>query len=156
MGESTVKMTTHKQIPKKIRQQVYEKYNGHCAYCGRKITLKEMQVDHVYSVYHAELNKKGKAVGVEDSKGDPKYLKEKAAHVNDIDNLMPACRQCNFYKGAMDIEAFRSQLETALFYNATNTFQFRLAERYGLVKPTPHHIEFYFEKEKSNDHENYA
>lgn len=24
----------HKPIPKAIRQQVYEKFGGHCAYCG--------------------------------------------------------------------------------------------------------------------------
>lgn len=154
MKEVTVKMSTHKKIPKKIREQVYEKYNGHCAYCGRKLTLKEMQVDHIYSVCHAELNEKGKVVDVGDIKDgeyDPEYLKEKASHVNDIDNLMPACRQCNFYKGAMNIEAFRNQLETTLFYNTIDTFQFCLAERYGLVKATPHHIRFYFEK--SDDHE---
>lgn len=144
-------MSAHKQISKQIRQQVYDKYGGHCAYCGRKLTLKEMQVDHVYSVYHAELNEKGKAVDVEDSKGDPESLKEKAAHVNDIDNLMPACRQCNFYKGAMDIETFRNQLETTLLGNTIKTFQFRLAERYGLVQATPHHIRFYFEKESGGE-----
>jgi hypothetical protein len=25
---------SRKQIAQKIRKQVYEKYNGHCAYCG--------------------------------------------------------------------------------------------------------------------------
>lgn len=144
-------MSAHKQISKQIRQQVYDKYGGHCAYCGRKLTLKEMQVDHVYSVYHAELNEKGKAVDVDDIKGDLESLKEKAAHVNDIDNLMPACRQCNFYKGAMDIETFRNQLETTLLGNTIKTFQFRLAERYGLVQATPHHVRFYFEKESGGE-----
>lgn len=26
-----------KPIQKKIREQVYKKYNGHCAYCGCKL-----------------------------------------------------------------------------------------------------------------------
>lgn len=68
--------------------------------------------------------------------------------INSINNLMPACRQCNFYKGTMDIESFRNQLETTLFHNTIDTFQFRLAERYGLVKATPHHTRFYFENRK--------
>ncbi|MCI5852291.1 MAG: HNH endonuclease [Clostridiales bacterium] len=34
-------------IPKHIRQQVYEKYGGHCAYCGKALEYKEMQVDHL-------------------------------------------------------------------------------------------------------------
>lgn len=29
------------------RKAVYAKYNGHCAYCGRKIEYKDMQVDHL-------------------------------------------------------------------------------------------------------------
>ena len=28
------------------RQDVLEKYNNHCAYCGKEIDLKSMQVDH--------------------------------------------------------------------------------------------------------------
>lgn len=40
----------HKPISKRIRELVYAKYNGHCAYCGSEITLKDMQVDHIKSV----------------------------------------------------------------------------------------------------------
>ena len=32
------------KIPKKIRELVYAKCNGHCAYCGREIAYKDMQV----------------------------------------------------------------------------------------------------------------
>ena len=34
-------------MTKKLRIRVYEKYNGHCAYCGRAIQYKVMQVDHI-------------------------------------------------------------------------------------------------------------
>lgn len=30
-----------------IRQAVYAKYNGHCAYCGCEIDYNDMQVDHI-------------------------------------------------------------------------------------------------------------
>lgn len=33
-------------ISKSKREAVYRKHNGHCAYCGRKISYKDMQVDH--------------------------------------------------------------------------------------------------------------
>lgn len=33
-------------ISKKKRMIVYEKYDGHCAYCGEKIAYEDMQVDH--------------------------------------------------------------------------------------------------------------
>ncbi len=34
------------------RQQVYDKCDGHCAYCGVEITLKQMQVDHIQPHWH--------------------------------------------------------------------------------------------------------
>ena len=34
-------------ISKKTREIVYNKYNGHCAYCGCEIEMKDMQVDHI-------------------------------------------------------------------------------------------------------------
>ena len=44
-------MSKHKPIQKKIREKVYQKYNGHCAYCGCELEYKDMQVDHIKSVY---------------------------------------------------------------------------------------------------------
>lgn len=120
-----------RRIPKKIRQQVYEKYNGHCAYCGCELKYEDMQVDHIESVARAEWSKKEVN--------------------NDIDNLMPSCRQCNFYKGVCDIEGFRRELENILTYSVKKPFQFRLAEKYGIVQYTPHKIEFYFEKCERGD-----
>lgn len=73
-----------KSIPKKVRQKVYEKYDGHCAYCGKKLEYKDMQVDHIKSHY------------LDGS--------------DELENYNPSCRQCNFYKGTMDIEDFRVQL----------------------------------------------
>lgn len=35
-------------ISKKTREAVYQKYAGHCAYCGRPIAYKDMQVDKTY------------------------------------------------------------------------------------------------------------
>lgn len=34
-------------ISKKVRQLVYDKCGGHCAYCGKEIAYKDMQVDHI-------------------------------------------------------------------------------------------------------------
>ena len=38
-------------MTKAIREKVYQKYNGRCAYCGYKITLKEIQVDGFMMLY---------------------------------------------------------------------------------------------------------
>lgn len=83
-------MSKHKPITKKIRIKVWEKYNHHCAYCGCKLEYKDMQVDHIDSVYvHCD------------------YKKENTLdEINDIDNLMPSCKQCNLYKSTFDLETF--------------------------------------------------
>ena len=39
-----------KPLKKLEREQVYLKYNGHCAYCGKNIAYKDMQVDHLVPV----------------------------------------------------------------------------------------------------------
>lgn len=31
---------------KRLRELVYQKFDCHCAYCGKKLELKDMQVDH--------------------------------------------------------------------------------------------------------------
>ncbi len=111
-----------KPIPKKIREQVYKKYNGHCAYCGCEIEYKDMQVDHVISVYG-------------------KYGS------NDLDNLMPTCRMCNFYKSTYSLDDFRKNLET-LHERLQKTFIYRLALKYGLVVEIKKEVIFYFEDYK--------
>lgn len=35
-----------RRLGKSERQEVYQKCNGHCAYCGMGIDYKDMQVDH--------------------------------------------------------------------------------------------------------------
>ena len=115
---------TRKPIPKDVRKQVYEKCNGHCAYCGCKLDYNDMQVDHVISVC---------------GNGD-----------NNIDNLLPSCRMCNFYKGIADIEYFRKRLET-LHERLQKPFIYRLALKYGLITEHKDKIVFYFEKEQNND-----
>lgn len=81
-------MSKHKPIPKKMRLSLYEKYNHKCAYCGCDLEYKDMQVDHIKSVY---ANTDFKQVMAEEE-------------MYAVDNLLPTCRQCNFYKSSMDLE----------------------------------------------------
>lgn len=109
-----------KPIPKPVRFKVYEKYNGHCAYCGCELELKDMQVDHIESVYWYN-------------------------GANDIENYNPACRMCNFYKSTMPIEDFRKQLGK-LTSGLKDIFAYRLAKKYGLIQEVEKPVKFYFEK----------
>lgn len=113
-------MSGRKPIPKHIRQKVYEKYNGHCAYCGCELDYKDMQVDHISSVYWHN--------------GE-----------NSIENYNPACRMCNFYKSTYTIEKFRENLQT-LHERLEKNFIYRLAKKYGIVTEHSEKVEFYFEK----------
>lgn len=109
-----------KAISKSDRLKVYEKYNGHCAYCGCQIEYKDMQVDHMVSVYWY-------------------------GGSNEFSNYMPACRACNFYKSSMTLEKFREQLQT-LTDRLKREFIYKLALKYGLVKESNEPVKFYFEK----------
>ena len=77
-------------INKAKREAVYNKYDGHCAYCGREIEYKDMQVDHFQPL---------RACSIDDTGTD------------DLSNLMPSCRMCNHYKRANSLETFRRYIE---------------------------------------------
>jgi len=101
------------------RLQVFNKYYGKCAYCGETLKYNEMQVDHIRSQFH---------------KGS-----------DDLDNLNPSCRQCNFYKGTDSIEQFKERL-TTIIERIKKPFIVRLAIKYGIVSFKQFDGRFYFEK----------
>ena len=111
-------------ISKTMREAVYEKYGGHCAYCGRSIKYSEMQVDHF---------RPRRAYNAEDSGGD------------DISNLMPACRMCNHYKRANTLETFRRYIEE-IPRKLRQNYIYKVGVAYGNVVENEKPIRFYFEE----------
>lgn len=87
-----------------------------------------MQVDHIKSVYKS-------------------YLDNGYVYIQDdsLENLNPSCRQCNFYKGTLNIEQFRNKIKTILYGTFQSTFQAKLAKKLGMMKVTQFD-KFYFEK----------
>lgn len=106
-------------IGKNTRQQVYAKYNGHCAYCGRKLEFEEMQVDHIQA----------KHVGGK----------------NDLENLNPSCRSCNCLKGKLSLKKFRKQIENQAD-GVCAAAEGKMSLAYGLIRRIDIPVEFYFEK----------
>jgi hypothetical protein len=104
---------------KQIRQAVYNKYGGHCAYCGNEIDIKNMQVDHV--------------------------IPKRIGGMDDINNLNPACRRCNHYKRAEKLERFRTLLLT-LHERIKGNYICKVAEDYGVITIKKWDGKFYFEK----------
>ena len=124
---------SRKAIPKKIREQVYQMFDGHCAYCGCKLEYKDMQVDHIKSVYASEWNR----VPVD----------------NSIANYYPSCRSCNFYKGTWSLEGFRDNIEHMLIGKLRRDFNYKMLVKYGMIHEDFKPVEFYFERMKRGDSE---
>lgn len=121
-------MPKRRRLKPEERLAVYNKTDGHCAYCGCKIRLnKDMQVDHV-----VPLRKSGSDV---------------------LDNMLPACRSCNHYKDTLTVQQFRQMVERMPDTLMRDNVTYKNAVRFGLVTPTPHSVVFYFEQMEAGCHE---
>lgn len=70
-------------VHKEIREEVRQKFGGHCAYCG--IFLKKsFHIDHVIPVA--------------------------SGGIDDICNYFPSCAKCNTFKSDWSLERFRQEL----------------------------------------------
>lgn len=114
------------------RDKIFNKYDGHCAYCGVIIDIKKFQVDHIY----------------------PKHLSHHNAelHPDREENLNPSCCKCNNHKFGFRLEDFRHEIQMQVT-RLKNNSQFQRALRYGQIQITETPIKFYYEKLKGNERE---
>lgn len=126
-------------ISKKLRQQVYDKFNGLCAYTGKPLE-DDWQVDHAISKCYSEqvlikekhwlnlitgeelsmqtfndrhreeLEKGNRQFGYDWKNIASKYKPIKEN--NSIDNLLPALKIINHYKRAYTVDGFRKFMLT--------------------------------------------
>lgn len=101
------------------RQEIHAKYGGRCAYCGKEIDFKDMQVDHIKPLCN----------GGTDTE----------------ENRNPACRRCNHYKRTASLETFRRMLKT-LHKRTRKIYINKVAEDYGIIKYQAWDGKFYFEE----------
>lgn len=113
---------------KGLREQVRNKYGGHCAYCGKRLT-DTFHVDHIKPLYRDRVPRE--------------FIKK---DLLEIGNLNPACRRCNNYKTVLSLEDFREQLSRQVERARSKSLNFRLAEDFGLIVETHAGVVFYFEK----------
>lgn len=121
-------MQKRKSLSPKVREEVFRKYDGHCAYCGKELTTKDFQVDHLIPVQRERFGK---------------YTSEE---LETFKNYMPACRRCNHYKRAHSLETFRKYIEEIPRKLTEGNYIYRVGLDYGLVEEYPRKIVFYFEK----------
>lgn len=126
-------------MKKEDRIKVWEKYDHHCAYCGREIKLEDMQIDHFIP------KNRGNYSRWSDKEG--KYI---VSHGEDsMENYMPSCRACNFRKRDMSIGQFREAIKEQAkgLLKGAAKFQVSMSITYGLLNPAfDKPIVFYFEK----------
>ena len=115
-------------ISKKLRQKLWERYGGRCAYCGRSIAYKDMQVDHYYPQCKEKF-----------------YLRRFKIDVHAEANLMPTCRRCNHYKRARTPKQFKELMHT-LHERIEAIYILKVAVDFGMVTVKPFDGKFYFEK----------
>lgn len=113
-------MDRRRRLSLEDREAVYNKMHGRCAYCGDPVPLSAMQVDHV-----VPLRKGG-----EDT----------------LDNMLPACRSCNHYKSTLTVEQFRAAIARMPEVLMRDSATYKIAVRFGVVRPMPRPVAFYFER----------
>jgi 5-methylcytosine-specific restriction endonuclease McrA len=136
-------------MKKSVRQQVYNKYNGLCAYTGKPLG-DDWQVDHVCSK-RAYFEKSYICKSMAERK---EFLKQ----ADDINNLLPACRIVNHYKRSKNLETFRRFMREfhkrlAKLPKKTKVAQtqrrkdylYKVAELFDITVDKPFSGKFYFE-----------
>ncbi|OGS69042.1 MAG: hypothetical protein A3F91_03400 [Flavobacteria bacterium RIFCSPLOWO2_12_FULL_35_11] len=119
---------------KETREKVWLKYRKHCAYCGTIIEYKQMQVDHIVARWHDYTEEQCN-----------KYCLDKGS--NELHNLNPSCARCNRWKGTMNIETFRKEIQKQLERLRRDSNQYRMALDYKMIRENNKPITFYFERE---------
>ena len=115
------------------RQGVYDKCNGHCAYCGKEITLKQMQVDHKEPLFRNYTEK------------ELEWYK-RTRGTNEMDNLLPSCARCNRWKSTYTIEEFRKEISLQIQRLNNYSSNYRMVKDYNLIQETDNPVIFYYEK----------
>lgn len=111
-----------RKLSKAEREQVYKKFGGRCAYCGCNLEYKGMQVDHVESLRNGG--------------------------ADELENMFPACKSCNWYKSTMTVDQFRTYLEQIPARLMRDSIPYQVGMRFGIIKQGEPRIKFYFENHK--------
>lgn len=118
---------------KKIREEVYKKTDGHCAYCGCPLS-KRWHVDHVIPINRGY-----------DKREDRCSYMDLATE--SIDNYLPACPSCNINKSNLSVEDFRQSILKYYESQLKSNLPFKVMNHYGVIRSNLERFFFYFEKQ---------
>jgi len=112
---------------KDLRLRVYNKFDGHCAYCGKNLEYKDMQVDHYWPKTLAH------------------WFHNRPEFIESLENLMPSCRRCNHYKRSLQPEDWRTRMNT-LHERIEQEYINKVAIDFGIINIRPFDGKFFFER----------
>jgi 5-methylcytosine-specific restriction endonuclease McrA len=124
------------------RQEVYNKFQGHCCYCGNPLkdkTGKFMHVEHFLPV-----KRNGPKSQWLKRWGDYRVCENPENGTEE--NLYPCCPKCNIIKNSMPLESFRDLIKDTI-RQLERSATFQRAKRYNMIKLEEWDGIFYFEKQ---------
>lgn len=108
------------------RERIAAKFGGRCAYCGEPLTP-GWCADHVEPVRR---NPDGSMYHPDRDTEENQFL---------------ACRVCNYAKSDGSIERFRANIAEQVTRARRDSWNFRMAEKYGLILVVEKPVVFWFE-----------
>lgn len=123
------------RLTKVQREDLKQKYGGHCAYCGETLGDK-WDADHFIPIKRNWIIKNGKQVTTDCINSE-----------NDcIENMVPSCKPCNNDKSSLSIESWRAMIANKIVCLNRDSTTYQKAKRYGLVVETDIDVVFWFER----------
>jgi 5-methylcytosine-specific restriction endonuclease McrA len=118
---------------KDVRDTIFKKYGGRCAYCGCVIDREKFTIDHIDPIFRGSTN--DEVSKYQRNMGD-----------NSIRNFNPCCSSCNSSKSTLRLEDWRKQIESKLMRINRDCSNYRILKRFGLIIETHNPVVFYFER----------
>jgi hypothetical protein len=115
-----------KRFTKKEREQVWEKTEGRCYLCGKRLSLHDMQVDHVFPFI----------MGGSD----------------EMENLMPVCRSCNMDKMDLPLWIYKDYINRTYDSLIHNSAAFRRLVKFGVIRKSTYGFTGFYFEQNPNDY----
>lgn len=123
------------RLTKAQREELKQKFGGHCSYCG-ELLGDRWQRDHLVPIVRNWILLNGKKLFTDCE--NPEY--------DTLENSMPSCAPCNNDKGSLSLENWRAAIKHKVFTLNNSHPIYQKAKRYGLVVETDIEVVFFFEK----------
>jgi len=117
---------------KSLREKVLKKYDYHCAYCGKELTINTLTIDHIIPKFRKYSDEELL-----------KYGRERGKCI--IENFNPCCMSCNSSKSTFTIEQWRNEILKKHERLLRDSSTYRLLNRFQMVNIN-HNFMFYFER----------